>query len=164
MRFVHSFKCQYQFFVSTWHFLPSKVVFSSDLSLRFVPIIVRDNFISGNSTQLAILALMGHQHMPWGNPLLSELYWSYAIQSATDFFFAWVRMRDWSNISVVCFDSSPICYLIRDTTCVPLLPGSLKPIHWRCWKLKMNFPESRTILLVSFSVTIAILMNTNYSF
>lgn len=64
MGFVHSSKCQYQLFFSTLHFLPSKVVFSLDLSLRFVPIIARDNFIPGNSTQLAILALMGHQHMP----------------------------------------------------------------------------------------------------
>lgn len=65
---VRSSKCQFVVFCCCF-FLPSKVVFSSDLSLRskslrFVLIIASDNLIPGNRTQLAILALMEHQHMP----------------------------------------------------------------------------------------------------
>lgn len=88
VEFVHSSKCQLFFLYMAFSFNKQRCFFSLDLSLRFVPIIARDNFIPGHySTQLAILALMGHQHVPWGNPLLSELYWSSAVQSATDFFF-----------------------------------------------------------------------------
>jgi len=49
----------------SFFFSPRKDVFSLDLSSRFVPIIAGDNLIPGYySTQLAILALMGHRHMP----------------------------------------------------------------------------------------------------